>query len=110
MINQRELWLVGFPFTNKNKTKVRPVLIISNNKYNHESLDVLCCGVTSNLKRSFCSITIKKDDLEQGELFQESNVRFDTLIRLKKFLFKKKIGCLKNEKFNEIKKKIIGLL
>ncbi len=46
--NQREIVLVPFPYSDLTTTKRRPVLIISNNDYNHNFQDVLVYVITSN--------------------------------------------------------------
>ena len=47
MIEQRDLLLVPFPFSDQSGIKVRPVIVISNNSFNSDSEDILVVGVTS---------------------------------------------------------------
>ncbi len=46
---QRDIALVPFPFSDLSARKVRPVLVLSNDQYNQQSLDVLVCALTTNL-------------------------------------------------------------
>ena len=48
MMEQRDLLLVPFPFSDQKGKKVRPVIVISNDEFNNNSEDVLVVGVTSN--------------------------------------------------------------
>ena len=49
LLKQRDIILVPFPFTDLTNSKRRPALIISNNKFNKESGDVIVCAITSNI-------------------------------------------------------------
>jgi len=54
--------LVPFPFTDLTGVKQRPALVISNNEYNQKNLDVIICGITSNLEDLNYSVVIEKKD------------------------------------------------
>ena len=49
MIERRDLLLVPFPFSDQSGRKVRPIIVISNNRYNQYHDDLVVVGVTSNL-------------------------------------------------------------
>ena len=49
MIEQRDLILVPFPFSNQSGKKVRSVVVMSNNEFNNRSEDVIVIGVSSNI-------------------------------------------------------------
>ena len=51
MIEQRDVLLVPFPFSDQSGRKVRPVVVISANSFNTHSQDVIVVGVTSNVKK-----------------------------------------------------------
>ena len=57
---QLEIYLMNFPFSDLSKKKVRPVVVISNEKYNLKYNDVLVIPITSNIKKSDFSINIKQ--------------------------------------------------
>jgi len=57
---QGDIVLVPFPFSNLSSAKIRPVLVISNNVYNQKYLDVVVCGITSNLQATDYSIFIEQ--------------------------------------------------
>ena len=66
MIEQRDLLLVPFPFSDQSGRKVRPVIVISNNEFNRHSDDVLVVGVTSNISKDKYTINLSSKDLEEG--------------------------------------------
>ncbi|MBS4027300.1 MAG: type II toxin-antitoxin system PemK/MazF family toxin [Ignavibacteriales bacterium] len=83
-VKQREIWLCPFPFSDLSGTKVRPVLILSNERYNSSSVDVIVCAITSHIKEIPFAFTIKQTNIESGTLFQPSSVRVDSLFKIKK--------------------------
>ena len=56
MMEQRDLLLVPFPFSDQSGRKVRPVIVISNNDFNRHSEDAIVVGVTSNLSKDKCKV------------------------------------------------------
>ena len=60
---QRDIVLIKFPFSDLTGHKVRPVLVLSNDIYNQQSLDLLVCGITSNIKPIPYSIIIDITDV-----------------------------------------------
>ncbi len=79
-----EIILVPFPFTDMSKSKLRPVLIISNISYNKKSLDFVCCGITSNLSNKNNSVLINNTDVIDGILQKKSRVKFSNIFTLHK--------------------------
>jgi mRNA interferase MazF len=110
MYNQRDLVLVPVPFTDLRSSKVRPVIILSNNQYNTKAEDVLVVGVTSVLKNEPYSIGLDDNYLEQGKLPLPSRIKCDKIYSLSKKIITRKVGRVKNEKLNEIRKEISRLL
>ena len=72
MINQRDIGLICFPFSHGQRSKLRPVLVISNDIYNKKFQDFIGIAITSNLKTRFHTIKITNDNMEIGSLKQEN--------------------------------------
>lgn len=72
---QREIVLVPFPYSDLSAVKKRPVLIISNNRYNTIFPDILVCVITSNLFKDQYSLLINEGDLEIGILPEPSVIK-----------------------------------
>ncbi|PIN90814.1 type II toxin-antitoxin system PemK/MazF family toxin [Candidatus Pacearchaeota archaeon CG10_big_fil_rev_8_21_14_0_10_34_76] len=102
MIEQRDLLLVPFPFSDQSGRKVRPVVVISNNSFNGHSQDVIVSGVTSNVKKERYSINLTNKNLEQGKLMTNCMIKVENILRLEKELVIKKIGKIDTEKFIEM--------
>ncbi|MBI3334213.1 type II toxin-antitoxin system PemK/MazF family toxin [Candidatus Pacearchaeota archaeon] len=81
---QGEIVVVPFPFSDLSSIKRRPVLILSRDKDNINSDDIITCGLTSNLKESKYSILIDNADLERGVIPVKSRIRVDKLFTLDK--------------------------
>lgn len=106
MISQRDLLLVPFPFSDQQGTKVRPVVALSNNKFNCNSEDVIVAAVTSNLTKEKYSIDLSSCDMEKGILNHDCCIKAENILKLDKNLILKKIGKIKQEKHNQIIKLI----
>lgn len=109
-INQRDLLLMPFPYSDLQGNKVRPVLVISNNKFNNSSADLIVCCVTSNISKELYTVLIHKNNLEEGKLFEDCCVKVENIAKIEKSKIIKKIGKLKQETFQEIIDKIDLLL
>lgn len=94
-VEQGEIWLVPFPFSDFSGRKVRPVFVISNNKFNDYSDDLIVCGVTSNVSKDYYAVSLDKKDLEEGSLFGASYIKVENILRIDKKLLIKKIGKAK---------------
>ena len=55
-MNQCDIYLMKFPFSDLSNQKIRPVLIISNDIYNNKFNDVVVVPLTSNLIENNYSI------------------------------------------------------
>ncbi len=102
MIEQRDLLIVPFPFSDQSGRKVRPVVVVSNNSFNNHSEDILVLGVTSNIKKERYSSILTNEDLEEGKLFTNCMIKVENILRLEKGLIIKKIGKISKNKFEEI--------
>jgi len=110
MIQQRDLLLVPFPFSDQSGRKVRPVVVITNNHFNEYSEDVLVVGVTSNVSKEKNNISLGNGDLEEGKLITNCVIKVENILRLDKSLIVKKIGKIKSEKHKQIIKIINELI
>ena len=110
MIEQRDLILVPFPFSDQSGRKVRPVIVISNNKFNQNSEDILVAGVTSNISKEKYNILLKSKDLEQGSLATECCVKCENIVKIDKEIVIRKIGKIKKEIFDLIIKMISDII
>ena len=100
-VQQRELWLVPFPFSDFSGRKVRPVLIISNDEFNTSSEDSIVCGTTSNITQKYHLVQLNKEDLEEGHLFDPCGVKVENILKINNKLLLKKIGKVKERVLNE---------
>lgn len=92
LIQQRHVVILPFPFSDLQQRKARPAIIVSNNKYNRRSDDVVAVPLTSNLKPSEYSVPVTSKDMEFGELVIDSNARIDKIFSVEKRIISKRIG------------------
>ena len=103
---QRDLLLTRFPFSDLVGSKVRPVLVLSNDGYNRRYSDLLICAITSSPRVHEYAASLGTGDLEQGVLKVESKVRADTITSIEQEIVLKKIGRVTKPKYRQV----IGLV
>lgn len=107
---QGDILIVPFPFSNLRTIRQRPVLVISSNKCNKSSEDIIVCGITSNLKDAQCSVLIDNKCLLKGKLPVKSRIKVDKLFSIDKSIIKKKIARVNRETFGKVKEEFFGLV
>ena len=110
MIEQRDLLLVPFPFSDQSGRKVRPVIVISNNDFNKDSDDIIVVGVTSNILKDKYTISLTNNNLDEGKLFTKCSIKIENLLKLDKELIIKKIGKVNKETLKNIIDKIFTII
>ena len=108
-INQKEVILLSYPFSNLGGTKVRPALVVSNNQFNKKSDDCIMVPLTTVIKDEPYSIIINQEDLDSGKLMKKSRIRADKIFSVEKSLIKMKIGVLNNNIFDMVKREIYNM-
>lgn len=84
MIEQRDLLLVPFPFSDQSGKKVRPVIIISNNEFNQHSDDIIVVGVTNNISQDCYSLPLLQNNLEEGILNDLCCIKVEHILKIDK--------------------------
>ena len=110
MIEQRNIFLVPFPFSDQSGRKVRPIIVISNNEFNEHSEDLVVVGVASNISKDKYTLSLTNKDLEEGKLFFECCIKAENILKIDKELIIKKIGKIKKGKLKEIVNKILEII
>jgi mRNA-degrading endonuclease toxin of MazEF toxin-antitoxin module len=110
VISQRDVVLLSFPFSDLKGSKVRPAIVLSNDRYNRRSEDFVAAPLTSNLKLRDYAISIANDQLEEGRLIVESKVKVDRVFSASQKLVRMKIGRAKAEIHEKITDTLFELL
>ncbi len=95
MIFQRDIVLITFPFSDLASAKVRPAVVLSNDKYNRNSEDFVAVPLTSNLRLRDYAIRITSNELESGKLIVDSKVKADRIFSVSQRLVRMKIGRIR---------------
>lgn len=82
MHSQGDIVLIPIPFSDLISQKRRPVLILSNNKYNQRYQDIIVAAITSNVTDGEYQVIIKNDRMAEGNLKVTSAVRVDKIYTL----------------------------
>jgi mRNA interferase MazF len=110
MPSQGEIVLIPVPFTDLSSQKRRPVIVVSNDRYNRSSRDMLVVAMTSNLSTIPHSFTIDNPDLIAGILNRPSLVRCDKIYTLEQTLIVKQFGQVKSDILYQIQQIVQQLL
>jgi mRNA interferase MazF len=110
MPSQGEIVLIPVSFTDLSAQKRRPVIIVSNDRYNRSARDMLVVAMTSNLSALPNSFVIDNPDLMTGTLNRPSLVRCDKIYTLEQALVVKRFGTIKPAILTQISTVIQQLL
>jgi mRNA interferase MazF len=110
--NRGTLVLVPFPFTDLSAAKRRPALVISPDRFNEKSEDLILVAVTSKFppESSEIEMPLEKADLKEGILPKRSVVKLAKIFTMHSGLIVKKAGSLKDQKIQEILERLIAFL
>lgn len=108
-MKQREIILVPFPFSDQSGQKIRPAIIVSNDRFNDSCNDVIACAITSNLKPSTYTLLIDQNDLGSGVLYEKSAIKMESIFKIKKDLVLKTIATMKQSSFLKVVKRLSEL-
>jgi len=100
MYKQGDILLVPIPFSDLESEKKRPVIVISNIKYNLKTKDIVVAAITSNIKQKDYSILLNNSDMIEGTL------KVDKIYTISKDIIIKKFGRVSNKKISEVTKMI----
>ena len=103
MPEQGDILLIPIPFTDLSSQKRRPVIVISNDAYNHSTADIVVVAMTSNPAPADYSFTITSSDLAQGTLNRPSKVRVDKIYTLSQSIVIKTFGQVNSSVFDRIR-------
>ena len=109
-MKQRDIVWVRLPFSDLERQKARPALVVSNDEYNAGHADAVVCAVTSNLREDPHKVRIGPKDLEAGTLPLASMVRADKLLQVEKALIARSFARLKPAAYDAVVERIHKLL
>lgn len=103
MYKQGDILLIPIPFSDLQSSKKRPVIVFSNDLYNKTTDDIVVMAMTSNIQQKEYTVLITKDDLTEGEIKVDSNIRVDKIYTLSKDIVIKRIGCVNKTTIEKVK-------
>ena len=104
-IEQGNIVLVPFPFTNLKESKVRPALVLYNEQISGDSI---LAPITSH-QSSKKLINLMKSDITEGDLPTNSFIKYTKLSTLEKSLVIKVCDKVSNQKLKQVLDKVIHL-
>lgn len=104
-MEQLTIALGRFPFTNQIDYKIRPAVIISNEKFNQAHNFVWACPITTKQTKKEFELEIPEKEFS-GKLEEKSFIRTDTIASIEKELFIKQMGKISKNLFEKLKNEI----
>jgi len=102
-----EIVLFSFPFTDLSNRKLRPCLILSEEM----KQDILLCQITSQaIAKDIYSIELREKETFEGSLMLHSYIRTNMLFTASKNQINRKVCKVKEEKYQEVVKRIITII
>lgn len=98
--------VVLFPFSDLNRAKRRPAMVIAELEGN----DLILCQITSQSIRDGYAVSIDENDFETGTLKRRSNVRPNRIFTADRHIILYRVGHLKPEKMEQIIDRIVDIL
>ena len=105
---QGAIVLVDLTFSNHQKFKMRPALIVSSSENNRHSRDVIVMKITSKEPPRW-GVSVMNEDLSHGSLDYASFVQVDGIYSLETTTIRNVIGKVSQEKMHEIHVQIAQL-
>lgn len=109
-MKQGDLVWIRFPFSDLERSKVRPALVVSRDAYNQSHDDLVVCAVTSNLEPDPYKVPVSSDDLARGRLPIPSMVRADKILQVERGLIESSFAHLADKAFDLVSESIGALV
>ncbi len=110
MPEQGDIVLIPVPFTDLSSQKRRPVIVISNNRYNRATSDIVVVAMTSKPFSSTYSIEIESTDLILGKLNRPGHIRADKIYTLAQSIVLKTFGKVHDHVLNRVRTILQGMI
>lgn len=98
--------VIPFPFSDLSQAKRRPALVITDLVGD----DLILCQTTSQNISDTYSISLDNNGFQSGSLKRKSNIRPNRIFTADYHIILYKIGHIKNDKLDEVIKKLIHII
>jgi mRNA interferase MazF len=107
---QRDLLVVPIPFSDLTQRKLRPVVVLSNDRYNRTGSDVLVAGITPQFIARDYTVSLDTPDLEVGVMKRQSVVRADKVFSIDQRNVVGRFGRVREATVERIRGEVLALL
>ncbi|WP_107668781.1 type II toxin-antitoxin system PemK/MazF family toxin [Cyanothece sp. BG0011] len=98
-----EIWLVSFPFSNLQATKLRPALVIAIHRKEAIILGIFSKIPDENLRETWVLISDEDPEFKLTGLKKTSLIRADKIATVNETVFQKKLGILSSNSIEKVK-------
>jgi mRNA interferase MazF len=109
MPSQGEIVLIPVPFSDLSSKRRRPVIVLSNDRYNSTMADMIVVAMTSNPVLTPHSFVITSNDLVRGTLNKPGRVRVDKIYTLLQATAVKTLGKVNDATMDRIRQILTDL-
>ncbi|NBV76911.1 type II toxin-antitoxin system PemK/MazF family toxin [bacterium] len=102
-MKQGDIITVAFPFSDLSEKKLRPAVVISNNRYNHHK-NVILLGVYG--KKTMNSLPLLNSELTRQKMIKESHISLQNMFSAEKVTMGKTIDSLTSNALQKLLQKV----
>ena len=109
-LEQGDVVLLHFPFSDLSGSKQRPALVLSQGSYNRSSGDFVVCAITSRLANASHSVYLDTSEMEEGRLLAPSRIKVDKIFSAAQSLAIKRLGRVKAAVVDHVKRELSAVI
>ena len=106
-MNQKEIVLVRFPFSNQTDYKIRPAVIVSNDYYNRVHSNFWLVPLTTKQSLKEFELELPQKEIISGKIREKSFARTDVIAAVENDLVLKELGKVSTAFFELLKKQLL---
>ncbi len=106
----RDIVALKLPFSDLTGSKLRPVLVISSEKFNKDSNDIIVLKITGSYFHTDWEIELTNEDLTAGKLKKTSYIDTGFIFTVEKSIIRNKIGVLSRPMRENVTKKLAEII
>lgn len=107
-MKQGDVVIMPFPFTDLTSKKIRPAVVISNERFNQKGRDIILIAISTKKGIPALSLPLRQPDLASGTLQKDCFVRMQNIFTLEKRLVIKTVAQVQPALLERVLERVHG--